>query len=195
MVIPAADLTIVQQIAAGDQAAETSFDQKYRGRLELIARKSGLSGEDCRDLAQEVLAAAFSKIRNGGFRGDSTLATWLNAILRAKMVDHWRTSRRNPLRLNVENPPDRVSAVDLAQAPPIDQDARISVHQVLETLPALHRLVLVLNQFGGLTTDEIGIRLKRPAGTVGRILWEAKDMFRRRLSGEDSRTSQRLLKE
>ena len=195
MVISADEVTIVRQIAAGDQAAETSFDQKYRGRLELIARKSGLLDEDCRDLAQEVLAAAFSQIRNGGFRGDSTLATWLNAILRAKIVDHWRASQRNPLRLTVENAPDRGSAADLAPAPPIDQDARIGVHQVLETLPALHRLVLVLNQFGGLTTDEIGIRLKRPAGTAGRILWEAKEMFRRRLGGEDSVTSQRLLKE
>jgi RNA polymerase sigma-70 factor, ECF subfamily len=193
MVLPLHDSELARLVEIGDEHAATVLDGKYRPRLESIARKSGVPVEDCRDLAQDVLAAAMLQIRNGAFRAESTVGTWLRGILKTKIADYWRRSQRNPLRMVArEDSYDEPATADLV-AKNTDPTVQIGVRQALGRMPALHRLVLILNQFGGVTTAEIAVRLGRPQGTIGRILVEAKERFRRHLRDEDSPPNQRLL--
>jgi RNA polymerase sigma-70 factor (ECF subfamily) len=50
------------------------------------------------DLVQETFLAGLAAIK--GFRGDSTLLTWLTGILRRKIADEIRSRRRNRLEQN-----------------------------------------------------------------------------------------------
>lgn len=178
----AEDLRIAAAFLEPNPDAEVEFDQKYRNRLRYLATRAGVPAEDAEDVAQEALAAAISQMRREIFRGDSSLATWLTAILRGRVADYWRRMGRNPgcgipRTSGSCDDPERTLAT--LSADTSDLDVVLSVRQMLERLPSLHRTVLILNQFDRYTTVEIATRLGRRPGTVGRILAEAKDMFRR----------------
>lgn len=91
------DLTLLTGVAEGDPRSESLFLSRFKSRFELIARSSGVPDEDCEDVAQEALTAAFSQIRRKLFRGESSLGTWLETILHGKIVDYQRRNQRRRL--------------------------------------------------------------------------------------------------
>jgi RNA polymerase sigma-70 factor (ECF subfamily) len=56
--------------------------------------------EIARDLVQESLLAAMHAFK--GFQGKSSIKTWLIAILKRKIVDHYRRARSRQSRNNIE---------------------------------------------------------------------------------------------
>jgi RNA polymerase sigma-70 factor (ECF subfamily) len=187
------DAELARRIAAGDEGAAAALDAKYRTRLEAVACRADVPVADCGDVAQETLAAAMAQIRAGAFRGESGVGTWLFAILKNKIAGYWRDARRNPARA-VHDPLSEDPLAELV-ARAVDPALRLDVQRALGRLPAVHRLIFVMNRFGGLTTDEIADRLGRPPGTVGRILADAKRQFREAFRREDSGRDPRLLEE
>ena len=66
---------------------------------------------------------------------------------------------------------------------PDDQVLRTMVREGLSRMSARHRHVLLLNQRDGYTTKEISRQLGWPEGTVGRVLAEAKQIFKKLITG------------
>jgi RNA polymerase sigma factor (sigma-70 family) len=180
-------------IEGRDDEAIAALDVKYRPRFEQIAARSGIPHADCADIAQEALAAALSQIRRGLFRGDSTLGTWLFTIVKGKIADYRRSNRRTALSARSEPAAGWLPDRPLESSHPAAQELRIVVRDALRAMPAEHRLILLLNQQGGLTIDDIAGRLGRSRGRVGALLAEAKRMFRESVRpGETSRRKKRL---
>ncbi len=183
------DGAIVTGVADGDAASETAFDRRFRPRFELIARCSGVPMQDCEDVAQEALVAATGQIRRKMFRGESSLGTWLEAIVRGKIVDYKRLRHKHlrpidgvPHAVPSDGPSDRRH--ELSSGWP-DYEVAISVRHALSQLPRQHRVVLVMNRVVGLTIEEISQRVGWPPGTVGRVLADAKRRFREILSSPE----------
>jgi RNA polymerase sigma-70 factor (ECF subfamily) len=177
-----AERKLINAISTGDQHGIERFDSQYRRYLENLARASGVPAEDCEDVAQEALIAAIRTIERGRFRGECSLQTFLVAILRKKITDHRRKQRRAPdLRLDGGTDLIEVEAWD-AGPPTWAADIRLMTEQALQSMPDEHRLILLLNQAGGWKIREIAAMIGRPGGGVGRMLSEAKKMFRQRLS-------------
>jgi RNA polymerase sigma factor (sigma-70 family) len=161
------------------------LQQSYRPRLLWFARTMGVPTQDCADVAQEVLLIAIRDIRTGKFKGDSSLITWLDGILKHKVIDLWRIQmRQRDLFLSAEP----VAGEDDAQqettsnpSPRWDRD--IDVRRALDRMPDDLRAILLLNEAEGLTLHEIADRWRRPQGTLGRKLAEAKRVFRLQLVG------------
>jgi len=65
--------------------------------------------------------------------------------------------------------PDEVAAAD---------EERRRVRRVLETLPSAYRTVLVLREMEGMSAEEIGRILRRPAATIRWRLFKARRLFR-----------------
>jgi RNA polymerase sigma-70 factor (ECF subfamily) len=172
---------------------------KLLSRLKFLSRKAGIPEQECDDVVQETLSAALKQLRRDTFRGDSSLGTWLCAILRAKIADYWRHRRRHAVivdppgsSLHAEDGREPTALAGLpGREPP--KEMVLAVRNVLDRLKPTHRLVLLLNQYGGYTCDEIAKRIRRPVGTVGRILAEAKEQFRNLYRNEDPSRSQRLI--
>lgn len=175
------DRAIVAGITAGDRDAEEAFDARFRSRLLRFVQSRRILPQDQKDLVQDVLMAGFQKIRDAEFHGESSLGTWLVGILNHKMADYWKRCRRESDRLIViESGPNTVaqSALDRIPDPAPHPDLAFELRETLEALPKQHRVVLLLNLTEGLTTDEIAAILKMRPGTVGRVLWEAKQLVR-----------------
>lgn len=180
MAATAEDRALASAILSGDSAACEVFDAKYRPRIEWIARCYGVRPEDCPDIAQESLAAALSQIQRGMFRGESRLGTWLEAIVRGKIVDYRRSPGKRPIPVAGDGSgrgEGLTPASHLLVCTP-NPELVMATRELIRKLPPRHRVVLVLNKVGGFTTHEIGRRLRWPNGTVGRVLSEAQQMFR-----------------
>ena len=189
MTIAPDDLTLASAVAAGDEAAAEIFAARFRNRLVYLAGKRGVPVSDCEDVADETLIAAIDQFRRGLFRAESSISTWLGRILTGKAADFWRKSPKGLQRVPLDAGEEATSggpgeALIDAHSDPLQQ---LLVREALNRMTATHRRILLLNQNEGYTTKEIGKILGWPAGTVGRVLAEAKAMFRDNvLGGEES---------
>jgi RNA polymerase sigma-70 factor (ECF subfamily) len=176
--LSAAEIEIVENINTGNDDESLLLEQ-YKARLLWFARIMGVPGQDCADVVQDVFLAAIHEIRLGKFRGDSSLITWMDGILKNKIKDLWRSLARYrgvfaPLEPSGEDEPLQ----EYATSPPGRWDEHIDVSGMLARMPTDLRLVLLMNEREGLTVDEISRRLNKPMGTVGRKLAEAKKLCR-----------------
>ena len=81
------------RIIAGDEDAVELLCERYQARFEFICHRRGIPRDDCPDVALEALAAAAFQIRDGRFRQESSLETWLRRILQFKIADYWRRNQ------------------------------------------------------------------------------------------------------
>lgn len=181
------DLAFVEKVVNGDREAAELFFYRCQLWAGQLARLSGVPAQDWGDVSQEALIAAVGQMRRGMFRGDSSFQTWVEKIIRGKIADYWRARGSHQALA----PPDELigdqrevtdSHVALIQSLAMrkaDQELRLLVREVLKSLPRQHALILILNAREGYSTVEISRKLDLPQGTVGRKLFEAKNLFRR----------------
>ena len=131
---------------------------------------------DRRD-AEEVVAETMVRAWRGHGQfdpGRGSERAWVFGIARNTAVDHFRRGRRH-LRL--------VSDSEISEEVVTDDSVeRIAeatlVRDALEVVSDLHREVLVLAHYGGMTVQEIAARLGVPTGTVKSRLYYAMRSLR-----------------
>jgi len=175
------ELSLIHQIASGIQDASI-LEDRYKPRLVWFARVMGVPPDDSSDLVQDVLLVAIREIQSGRFRGDSSIITWLDGILKNKIKDFWRAQNR---RRSIFTSLEPVTGAQFSPRPALRSPARwdqdIDIRSVLDKMPTELRIILLLNETEGLTVEEISQKLKKRPGTVGRKLAESKRIFRERI--------------
>ena len=141
----------------------------------LLNRTSDVSLAE--ELTQQVFVEA---VRHPGrFDGRSDVVTWLCAIGRNKLVDHYRRSGRDEgrrLRLAVmhQRPPDAAAAFD-------ERDA---IHQALAQLPHDQRLALIFRYLDQMTVREVASQLSRSEKATESLLSRGREAFRQAYGGQ-----------
>src|SRR5258708_4336181 len=103
---------------------------KYRERFLTLARFQGIQPQDCPDVVQDALCAAFDQIKRGVFRGESSLLTWLTKIVHGKVVDYQRSAHEKKRRATSPLSPEALAEIDAsAVARKDDPELRLCVHQ------------------------------------------------------------------
>lgn len=178
------DQELVRRILAGDPAAIEYFDHKYRPRFMWIASRAGVPFPDTEDVAQNALIDALRQLPQ--FRWETSLARWLERILRGNIINRWRALPPPSLPLAEEsleggenNPPSRGISVSTRPS----QDLAVEVRGVLRAMPPKLALLLKLNVLGGLSAREIGERLGCSQKVISRNLTKAKQAFREIVKG------------
>lgn len=171
---------LLNRLATGDEEAARVFESAYKSGLLRYLHSRGVPSQDRSDLVQEVFLAAFQQIQAKGFKGLSSVGTWLTGILNHKILDYWETRRRAETDFISEESPVSGSAVSSGKP---DPEELLVARQMLDKLPEDHRMILLLHEAEGWSTEEIAQRLGMRPGTVGRKLWEA-----RRLLSRDARS-------
>jgi RNA polymerase sigma-70 factor (ECF subfamily) len=114
-----------------------------------------------------------------GFRGESSVGTWLHRLGVNVILDFLRASRRDALRfagddaIDVTTAPATVSADDIAE--------QIDLEAALDRLPGGARAVLVLHDIQGYSHEEIAQMTRIAAGTSRAQLWRARRQLARML--------------
>jgi RNA polymerase sigma-70 factor (ECF subfamily) len=167
---PATDADLLAAHVAGDPEAFGLLFARHRERLWAVALRTCGDREEAADALQDALVSAFR--RADGYRGDSSVTTWLHRIVVNACLDRRRRAvvrRAQPLPEEDEDvAPNR--AVSAAGTDPADEVERAeraqAVHEALRTLPVEQRAALVLVDMQGFSVDEAAAILEVPAGTV-----------------------------
>ena len=107
----------------------------------------------------------------GGFRGRSSVRTWLTRILvRQAARCHRRRGRQRETSLptGTDEPAGREGSPQEASG------MRLDVGEALDRLSPMHRRVVVLREFEGMSYAEIADTLGVPQGTVESRLYRAR---------------------
>jgi RNA polymerase sigma-70 factor (ECF subfamily) len=147
-----------------------------------------LIGEvEAEDVAQEV----FVKVNKAldGFRGESSLSTWIYRIATNAAMDHRRKPVTQYEPLTPDSPSDDDSPMDAAvlDADPrldtllIRKDMNDCIRGIVDGLPENYRTVLVLSDLEGLANAEIAEVLDITLDTVKIRLHRARVRLRKEL--------------
>lgn len=100
---------LVEQVRAGDAGAWREVIDRYQGRLLSFCRRMLAQPSDAEDLVQETFLGLMRSLTN--YDSERSLETYLFAILRHKLNDHFRRNkggkRQSLDQLDMDETPDR----------------------------------------------------------------------------------------
>lgn len=175
-----ADLELAARCRAGDaDAFEELYRQHARRLFSLVLRMIG-SADDAEDLLQEVFLQAHRKL--AGFRGESTLGTWLYRLTMNHCLDHLRGRQVKMSRAT--DSLDAEDAVEPAARAPIVPSAisRMDLERAIDTLPDGCKAAFLLHDVEGFEHREIGEILGVSEGTSKSQVHKARMKLRAILS-------------
>jgi RNA polymerase sigma-70 factor (ECF subfamily) len=155
-----ADATLVARCRAGDGAAFEQIYARHAGRVYSLAYRM-VGTAEAEDLVQDIFLLAHRKL--AGFRGDSSLSTWLYRIATNHCLDVLRSRQvRMMQRTSSLDAPD---AIEPAAPPMLGRVSPLDLERAIQTLPPACRAAFVLHDVEGLSHQEVGAALGISEGT------------------------------
>ena len=174
------DVEFVSRIFNGDELAEELFISKYRARFIRTAWRSRVPEQDCQDVAQDALLNALRQMREGHYRGESSLSTWLERIVLGAISNYFRRLSKEPPPKLLDNgellSPDSLPATQRNQV-----EIGVIVREALLDLSPESKIILLLKHTEGYTLKEISNMLGISPGQASSKLYKAQQEFRERL--------------
>jgi RNA polymerase sigma-70 factor (ECF subfamily) len=190
VVVTPSDAELVRRALARDGSAFRAIMKTHNQRLYRLARGIVRNDSEAEDIVQEGYVRAFSHL--DGFRGDSTLATWLSRIVINEALGRLRKRRR---AVEISMSDDPVLEAKVIQFPlkanKDDPERTMAQRQILQfveratdDLPDLYRTVFVARVIEGLSIDETAELLGIKPETVKTRLFRARNLLRKQLDAQ-----------
>jgi RNA polymerase sigma-70 factor (ECF subfamily) len=155
------------------------LDSLYRAALRLTRDRAGAE-----DLVQDTYVRALRYQHS--FRPGTNMKAWLFAIMRNLFWDRFHGGRPDPVSLDGDGEQTLYETLADTEAEPeatmLDQVALDEVIQAVESLPVIHREVVLLVDVEELTYKETAEILGVPIGTVSSRLHRARAQLQRVLA-------------
>jgi RNA polymerase sigma-70 factor (ECF subfamily) len=182
----ASDAELVELARQGVESAVRAIVGRYNRRLFRVARGVVRDDAEAEDIVQETYVRAFTHLDS--FRGQALLSTWLTRIALNEALGRVRR-RRSTVELDeLETESSRQGGCLIMfpsmspSASPEAEAGRNQVRQVLESavddLPEAFRVVFVLRDVEGMSTEETAAQLSLKTETVKTRLHRARRLLR-----------------
>lgn len=170
----------VSRARAGDQAAFEAIFQRYERQIYSFTYRMMGDADDAYDLTQDCFVRAYRNLEKTN--GDLNVSAWLHRIASNACLDVLRRRKRirwlpwdndkheNLLPSHITDDPEQT-----AVATEIRQDVQI----ILNQMTPRNRLALLLREFEGLSTEEIGEVMGLSRSAVKSVLFRAREEFRK----------------
>ena len=170
----------VSRARAGDQAAFEAIFQRYERQIYSFTYRMMGDADDAYDLTQDCFIKAYRNLEKTN--GDLNVSAWLHRIASNACLDVLRRRKRirwlpwdnekheNLLPSHTTDDPELT-----AVATEIRQDVQI----ILDKMTPRNRLALLLREFEGLSTEEIGEVMGLSRSAVKSVLFRAREEFRK----------------
>lgn len=173
------DEELIRAIEAGDAGAFDALYYRYRDWVVGLAHRFTGNADDALDVLQETFSYLIRKFP--GFVLTARMTTFLYPVVKNLSL----AIRRKRARFAG----DEEVLLQVAAASGEDPlKSRVELAQVMGTLPATHREVVLMRFVDGMTLEEIGEALGIPLGTVKSRMHHALNALR-----EDERTRKYFL--
>lgn len=191
------DAEIVQAIRAGERHGFEWLMRRFNRVLYRTARSIVKNDAEAEDVLQESYLHAFQALH--GFRGESSLATWLTRIVinegiartrksarRAEIIDingdiQWDDVERHQLESETRMDQAKVEQPDEAA---LRAETRRLIEAKIDGLPDVFRTVFMLRGVEEMSVEESASCLNIPEATVRTRYFRARGMLREALSRE-----------
>jgi RNA polymerase sigma-70 factor (ECF subfamily) len=185
---PHPDVALVARVRGGDVSAYDTLVRKYERQLFRIAQHITQNREDAEDVMQDAFLKAYEKLEQ--FQGNSKFYTWLVRIAVNESLMRLRKRRTGKMVSIDEDIETEEGSVprDLADwAPNPEQNynqAELAgiLRKTIQGLPQGFRIVFVLRDVEGLSTEETAETLGLSIPAVKSRLLRARLQLRERLS-------------
>ena len=144
------DAELIARWKGGDERAASALVARHAEALARFAVSLGERG-DIEELVQDTFVRAFGSI--DGFRGDSSLRTWLFTIQRRLVVDRRRTARRRRSEVDVQE--DDVATAYTALDGVLADETERRLMGAMARLSPMQRDVFTLRVTEGLSYRDI----------------------------------------
>jgi len=170
----------VSRARAGDQAAFEAIFQRYERQIYSFVYRMMGNADDAYDLTQDCFIKAYRNLEKTS--GDLNVSAWLHRIASNTCLDVLR--RRKRIRwLPWENEkhesllPSR--SLDDPEHSLVTTEIRQDVQAILNQMTPRNRLALLLREFEGLSTEEIGEVMGLSRSAVKSVLFRSREEFRK----------------
>jgi RNA polymerase sigma-70 factor (ECF subfamily) len=151
------DEGLLQAARQGDPEALDALLKRYQPHVYRFGMRMCRDPEAAQDVLQETLFAAARTLR--GFRGASSLGTWLYTIARSFCIKTRRRSVFAPAVVSLESEPGVARRADDANPDPerqlADREVGLALDAAIADLEPEYREVLVLRDVEGLKAAEV----------------------------------------
>ena len=172
-----ADLELAQRCRAGDDAAFEELYRRYAARLFNLAWRMAGSSDAAEDLLQEIFLAVHRKL--GGFRGESSLGTWLYRLAVNHCLDYLR-GRQVKMSRSTASFDDTLP--EPAAAGRVTVVAKLDLERAIGHLPEGCRAAFLLHDVEGFEHREVAKILGISEGTSKSQVHKARMRLRAMLS-------------
>jgi RNA polymerase sigma-70 factor (ECF subfamily) len=183
------DVELVERARARDASAFRTIMKTHNQRLYRLARGIVRNDSEAEDIVQEGYVRAFSHL--DGFRGDSSLATWLSRIVINEALGRMRKKRRSVEVPESSRQPEATIIQFPVNVSNDDPERTMAQRQILnlveratDNLPDVYRTVFVARVIEGLNIDETSELLGVKPETVKTRLHRARQLVRKELDAQ-----------
>jgi RNA polymerase sigma-70 factor (ECF subfamily) len=178
---------LIQRCAARDEEACAELVSEHQRMVYQLSLNLLGDHNEALDLSQEVFLRVFRTLH--GFRGHSTLRTWIYRIVvnQARNRQRWWRRRHRSQQVSLDEhirdhgelpTPGNGGSPDRALG---QKQLAERIRSALERLPFDQKTALVLREIDGLSYEEIGFSLGIAVGTVKSRLARAREALRGQL--------------
>ena len=177
---------LIQRCAQGDEDAYAELVDEHQRMVYQLALNLLGEHDEALDLSQEVFLRVFRTI--DGFRGQSSLRTWIFRIVvnQAKNRQRWWRRRFQSQQVSLD---DHIRTCGELRAGRLLEPDRVlgqkelaeRLQAALDALPFEQRTAIVLREVDGLSYDEIAYSMGVALGTVRSRLARARETLRAQL--------------
>jgi RNA polymerase sigma-70 factor (ECF subfamily) len=180
------DAELVRRAVAGEGGAFRAIMQRYNQRLYRIARSILRNDAEAEDAVQEGYLRAFTHL--DGFRGESSLSTWLSRIIMNEALGRLR-ARRPTVELTAETQESAAQIIPFPNASASDDPEKTMaqrellrlVEQATNALPEDFRIVFVTRVIEGMSVEDTAELIGIKPETVKTRLHRARKLVREQL--------------
>jgi RNA polymerase sigma-70 factor, ECF subfamily len=178
------EMDLVRRARSGEGEAFRTILRAHNQKLYRMARAVVGNDTEAEDIVQEAYLSAFTHL--DGFRGDSTLATWLSRIVINEALGRLRKRKRSGEI--AAKPEAEIIPFPLSHDDPERTMAQQQILRLVETatdrLPVAFRTVLVARVIEGLSVEETAELLGLRPETVKTRLHRARKLVREQLAAQ-----------
>jgi RNA polymerase sigma-70 factor (ECF subfamily) len=173
---PVSDHALMQEIAAGDEAAYGTLMQRHLAGMIALAQRITGNSADADEVAQEAFLRLWRQAACWEPNG-AQVRTWLSRVVTNLCLDRKRKRPLLPLDFAEEVAETAPGGLDMA----MDTDRRNRLQQCLQRLPLRQRTVVVLSYYEELGGREIAAMMNLSPGAVESLLVRARRALRQDL--------------
>lgn len=144
------DQALALRCVRGDEEARRALFRAHRERVHVVLYRVLGSNREMEDLAQEAFAEIFASL--GGYRGEASLATWIDRIT-TRVAYRW-LRRRGPRAVHLEVVREPVAPDDPERSAWLREVAR-RLYAVLDGLDPKLRIAYALHVIDGRPLREV----------------------------------------